>query len=253
MTGPAIARLLSAAEPRWIRSVRLIEIEDDDTCASRRRAQSSGQGGVDDVVHMVGRSWADGPGAFDSAGRMHAPSGRELEAGKRRGGRSASVPDASTAGLRRPVDSRCIWGNQSGYRGRHACIKPCAVNGLQECGTSRCGYAEVKAPSVWALMRSAKEASSCRPPSCSGGLRLPGRDAWRELRCRLPVVRGSPWSGRQQGGWVGQKSLPPAATARVHVTSFDGAGSHRVDHQIARTVLASWFGAAAVSGLPRGR
>ena len=44
-----------------------------------------------------------------------------------------------------------------------------------------------------------------------------------------------------RGGRVGQKSLPPAGAgaARVRGRTLDGAGGHRVDHQLVRAILAS--------------
>ena len=75
----------------------------------------------------------------------------------------------------------------------------------------------------------------------------------RAPMCSPPVVRGSPGRVVNRGGWVGRKSLPPAGAAQVRGRSSDGAGDHRVDHQIARAVLQVGSRVAAVSGLLRGR
>ena len=50
-------------------------------------------------------------------------------------------------------------------------------------------------------------------------------------------VRGSPWACRQQG-WAGGPKEPSASGGGADPQAVvDGAGGHRVDHQIARAVL----------------
>ena len=48
----------------------------------------------------------DGPRVFRTTGRMHRPSGGELEARELRPGPLGAVPDSSTTGFQRPLDSR---------------------------------------------------------------------------------------------------------------------------------------------------
>ena len=66
-------------------------------------------------------------------------------------------------------------------------------------------------------------------------------------------VGGSPWACRRQG-WAGGPKEPPARGGGADPREVvDGAGGHRVDHQIARVVLRVDSRVAAVSGLSRGR
>ena len=75
------------------------------------------------------------------------------------------------------------------------------------------------------------------------GFLVGGSVMGEEGRGRRGVLRPSfeapPGRVVNRGGRVGRKSLPPAGAAQVRGRSFDGAGGHRVDHQIVRAVLAS--------------
>ena len=57
----------------------MIDTEDEACAASVGGRARPSTGGVGSALHMVGRSWAVGPGRFDADGRLHRRSGGGLE------------------------------------------------------------------------------------------------------------------------------------------------------------------------------
>lgn len=96
--------------------------------------------------------------------------------------------------------------------------------------------------------------AGARSLRCRGGS-LPRGSAVRRRVAGADVFLGLLEAPRgrvvNRGGRMGRESLPACGAEQVRGGSFDGAGGHRVDHQIVRPVLAGRL--AGVSGLPRGR
>lgn len=94
----------------------------------------------------------------------------------------------------------------------------------------------------------------CRPGSSS--FRAAGGSRGERGRGRRRVLRRmfeAPLGVSSRGGRVGRKKPPAHGGGPGRRAVVDGAGGHRVDHQIARAVLQAGLCVAAVSDLARGR